>query len=59
MEGPAMKFLGINIIKDILWVAFWIFNLENTTTNFLAVIAVFLITSIYLYYKVIRLLNNS
>ena len=58
-EGPAMKFLGVNIITDILWVGFWILNLDNTTSNFLAVIGVFLVTSIFLYYKVIRKLNNS
>lgn len=58
MDGPAMKFLGVNIIKDILWVSFWIFTVENSKGSFLWIIAVFLVTSFFLYYKVIRLLNR-
>ena len=58
-ENPAMKFLMANIIKDIIWVGFWLLNLENTTSNFLAVIAAFLVTAIFLYYKVIQILNRS
>lgn len=58
MDGPAMKFLGVNIIKDIFWVSFWIFTVENSKGSFLWIIAVFLVTSFFLYYKVIRLLNR-
>ncbi|KIA83230.1 hypothetical protein OA84_06685 [Kaistella solincola] len=59
MENPAMKFLGLNIIKDLIWVVFWLSRLENTTESFLAVIGVFLVMSIFLYFKVIQMLNRS
>lgn len=58
-ENSAMKFLGLNIIKDLLWVVFWLYQLENNTFNFLAVIGVFVVMSVFLYFKVIRLLNKS
>lgn len=57
--NPAMKFLFVNTFKDILWVGYWLFQLENTTANLLSVIGVFLFTSFFLYFKVIRLLNRS
>lgn len=58
-ENPAMKFLMVTIIKDVLWVGYWLVVLENTTTNFLCIIGAFLLTSIFLYFKVIRILNQS
>ena len=58
-ENPAMLFLVINIFKDIIWVGYWLINLETNQTNFLFLIGIFLVTSFALYFKVIRLLNRS
>ncbi|KEY19965.1 hypothetical protein HY04_01710 [Kaistella antarctica] len=58
-ENPAMLFLVINIFKDIIWVGYWIINLETNQTNFLFLIGIFLVTSFALYFKVIRFLNRS
>lgn len=58
-ENPAMKFLMVNIIKDIIWVGYWLINLETSQTNFLFLIGIFLVTSFALYFKVIRFLNRS
>ncbi|MDQ0476352.1 hypothetical protein [Chryseobacterium sp. MDT2-18] len=58
-ENPAMLFLMINIFKDIIWVGYWLINLETDQTNFLVLIGIFLVTSFALYFKVIRLLNRS
>ena len=58
-ENPAMLFLVLNIFKDIIWVGYWLINLETNQTNFLFLIGIFLVTSFALYFKVIRLLNRS
>lgn len=58
-ENPAMLFLVINIFKDIIWVGYWLINLETNQTNFLCLIGIFFVTSFALYFKVIRLLNRS
>ena len=58
-DNPAMLFLVINIFKDIIWVGYWLINLETTQTNFLFLIGIFLVSSFALYFKVIRLLNRS
>ncbi len=58
-ENPAMLFLVINIFKDIIWVGYWLINLETNQTNFLFLIGIFLGSSFALYFKVIRLLNRS
>ena len=58
-ENPAMKFLGVNVGKDLVWIIFWLFIIEKNTTNFLILIAVFLAATFAIYYMVIRVINNS
>ena len=58
-SNPGMLFLMINIFKDIIWVGYWLIHLETNKVNFLLLIGVFLLTSFFLYFKVIRLLNHS
>lgn len=57
-NAPAMKFLTINIIKDIAWAGYWIYILPRERENFLMVTFVFLLSSFLIYYKVIRHLNR-
>ena len=57
--NPAMLFLFINIFKDIIWVGYWLINLETSQTNFVFLIGIFLVTSFALYFKVIRFLNRD
>lgn len=58
-DHPAMLFLVLNIFKDIVWVGYWLIKLETNQTNFLFLIGIFLVTSLALYFKVIRILNRS
>lgn len=57
--NAAMKFLMINIGKDVIWVMVWLKILESNTANFLLITLIFLLGSGILYYFVIRLLNRS
>ncbi len=55
----AMKFLVINIAKDILWLAFSLIILEPTKANFLFILLCFIIASFFIYFSVIKLINRS
>lgn len=56
--NAGMKFLFVNILKDIAWLIVSLQWLEKTTPHFLFLIFTFLTASFILYYKVIRLLNE-
>ncbi|MBF6610602.1 MAG: hypothetical protein ITF99_05600 [Chryseobacterium sp.] len=56
--NAGMKFLFVNILKDIAWLIISLQWLEKTTQHFLVLIFTFLTASFILYYKVIRLLNE-
>ena len=53
-----MKFLLVNLVKDFVWVSFWIYKLDKDLEIFFYIISVFLINSFLLYYVVIKKLNN-
>ncbi len=57
--NAGMKFLFVNVIKDITWLILGLQLLEKTTPHFLILIFTFLVGSFILYYKVIRQLNKS
>lgn len=58
-SSAGMKFLLLNIAKDVVWLLFWLNVLERTPLHFWSLSMVFLLTSFVLYFKVIRLLNKS
>ncbi|SDL99360.1 hypothetical protein SAMN05216273_11051 [Chryseobacterium taihuense] len=55
----AMRFLVINIAKDILWLGFSLFIIDKTRANFLFLVICFLASSFFIYYLVIRAVNKS
>jgi len=55
----AMKFLSINISKDIIWLAVSLMIIEKTRENFLFIVICFIIASLLIYIPVIKLINKS
>lgn len=55
----AMKFLVINIAKDILWLGISLAVIEKTNTNFIFLLICFLISSFIIYFLVIKAINKS
>ncbi len=58
-SDAAMRFLVINIAKDILWLGFSLFIIDKTKANFLFLVICFLVSSFFIYYLVIRAINKS
>ena len=56
--NAAIKFLVVNIIKDVAWAGLWIYLMDKSTIYFLAITLVFIIGSVLIYHNVIRALNN-
>ncbi|SDE72798.1 hypothetical protein [Riemerella columbipharyngis] len=56
--NAGIKFLVINLPKDIAWVVFSIMILDRTKENFFLLCMLFLWFSFVLYGLIIRLLNN-
>ncbi len=57
--NPGMKFLGINLLKDIIWIAVVLFFIDKTKVNFLILCLIFLLSSFLIYYFVVLKLNKS
>ena len=58
IQNPAMKFLGLNLIKDVFWCAVWLYILPKEKPVFFTLVSVFLVASFVLYYYVIRSINK-
>lgn len=56
--NAGMKFLVLNIAKDLGWIIYWIVTAEKTNTVFFTLAAVFLPLSFILYYVAVRDLNK-
>ena len=57
-SNSGMKFLLVNLVKDFVWISFWIYKLDKDLEIFFYIISVFLINSFLLYYVVIKKLNS-
>ena len=57
-SNSGMKFLLFNLVKDFVWISFWIYKLDKDLEIFFYIISVFLINSFLLYYVVIKKLNS-
>jgi hypothetical protein len=55
----AMKFLAINILKDIIWLIISLIIIEKTKENFLFIVICFIIASLLIYIPIIKLINKS
>lgn len=58
-NNPGLRFLGINLLKDIIWLTGILFFIDKTKVNFLILSLIFLISSFLIYYFVIVRLNKS
>lgn len=55
----GMKFLLINISKDLIWLVISLLIIDKTKANFLLIIICFIVASILIYTPVIRQINKS
>ncbi|QBJ85577.1 hypothetical protein DDI74_04585 [Chryseobacterium gleum] len=55
----GMKFLTINISKDIIWLVTSLLILEKSKANFLFIVICFIIASFFIYLSIIKLINKS
>ncbi len=57
--NAAMKFLSLNISKDIIWLIISLIIIDKTKENFLFIVICFLVASLLIYIPVIKLINKS
>lgn len=58
-QDAGMKFLTINIAKDIAWLVVSLVIIDKTKNNFLFLVICFIISSVLIYASVIRKINKS
>jgi len=58
-ENAGMKFLTLNIAKDLVWLVISLLILEKTKANFLLIIICFIVASVTIYVPVIKQINKS
>ena len=54
-----MKFMGMNFLKDILWVVFWMFFIRDNSVLVIFIATVFFLLSIPLYISVLSGIRNN
>ncbi|MDF2552487.1 MAG: hypothetical protein K0R77_1762 [Chryseobacterium sp.] len=57
-ENAGMKFLTLNISKDLLWLIISLLIIEKTKNNFLLIIICFIVASVTIYTPVIKQINK-
>lgn len=55
----AMRFIGVNISKDIIWLIVSLIIIDKTRDNFLFIVICFIIGSFLIYLPIIKLINKS
>ncbi|MDQ1096364.1 MULTISPECIES: hypothetical protein [Chryseobacterium] len=55
----GMKFLAVNISKDLVWLVISLMVIDKTRENFLFIVICFIAASILIYGSVIKLINKS
>ncbi len=58
-QDAGMKFLVINLSKDLIWLIVSLIIIEKTKANFLFIVICFLIASFLIYLPIIKLINKS
>ncbi len=58
-QDAGLKFLLINLPKDLAWSVFWLMNIEKTKANFFVFIVILLAGIFGIYYKGVRAINKS
>ncbi|PQA92728.1 hypothetical protein SAMN05421796_11089 [Chryseobacterium piscicola] len=57
-DDAAMKFLTLNITKDLVWLVISLLIISKTKENFLLLVVCFIISSFIIYLSVIKLINK-
>ncbi len=55
----GMRFLTINIGKDIFWIITSLIIVDKTRENFLFIVICFVVASFFIYLSIIKLINKS
>ncbi|UZT98565.1 hypothetical protein ODZ84_03055 [Chryseobacterium fluminis] len=55
----GMKFIAVNIVKDIIWLIVSLAVIDKTRDNFLFIVICFIIASFLIYMPIIKLINKS
>lgn len=55
----GMRFVAINISKDIIWLIISLAIVDKTRDNFLFIVICFIIASFLIYIPIIKLINKS
>lgn len=58
-ENAGMRFLTINISKDLIWLVISLLIIDKTKANFLLIVICFIVASILIYRSVIKQINKS
>lgn len=58
-QDAGMKFLVINLSKDLIWLITSLIIIEKTKANFLFIVICFLVASFLIYLPIIKLINKS
>lgn len=58
-QDAGMKFLVINLSKDLIWLVTSLIIIEKTKANFLFIVICFLVASFLIYLPIIKLINKS
>lgn len=57
--NAGMRFLAVNMSKDIIWLIISLFIIDKTKANFLLIVICFMIGSFLIYYPIIKRINKS
>lgn len=55
----GMKFLVVNLSKDIVWLIISLLIIDKTKADFLFIVICFIIASFLIYLSIIKLINKS
>lgn len=58
-ENAGMRFVLLNISKDLLWLVISLLVIEKNKANFLFIIICFIVASVTIYTPVIKQINKS
>ncbi|MCS3528788.1 hypothetical protein M2373_000149 [Chryseobacterium sp. JUb7] len=58
-QDAGMRFLAVNISKDIIWLIISLAIVDKTRDNFLFIVICFIIASFLIYIPIIKLINKS
>jgi len=58
-ENAGMRFVLLNISKDIIWLVISLLVIEKNKANFLFIIICFIVASVTIYTPVIKQINKS